>query len=467
MAVGVFPSLLIIALISLFFLIGNLITVVVEILKKFPKLYQQKLLLTAGLAHKLRNYRTSLFSTTLLTGFSVFFIGLAISQFATLQISVAMFLPFDFMLEQRADYQNLTMQEVKTLVENVGGKIDQIKKLPYLDFRLFGQLEQEYYLEFFITGRAFLVNERDFSNFVDQEITVKPHELLTVINRQVADEALVGATTGSHLFILEPQTIRPDSTKLTREEILLEAREHPVFVVEAENTRVMRLPTINSRGIANFTRNELQVINDAVWQELAADLTVLQNNAFLAFNLASGDHEAVLTALTRELEKRNELAIGTLAEPEPADELHWRMRPISQAERFELALGAGSFTLFTFVLLGVLFLASAFIVLYHKFVADLSEEQETLNQFRRIGLTTKECRKYISTHLAIVFFLPILVGGIAGLFLVAQLAVFQTIATKQMWATFSKVLLMYKIIVLFVTMLYFLLRRKFLKITKI
>jgi len=115
----------------------------------------------------------------------------------------------------------------------------------------------------------------------------------------------------------------------------------------------------------------------------------------------------------------------------------------------------------------VLFLSSAFIVLYHKFVADLNEERETIVQFKKIGLTAKECRRYMSVHLAIAFFLPIFIGGIPGLVIVSRMAIYRTMTRAEMIHAFGNVVMMYGIILLFVMFLYFALRKKFFREAKV
>ncbi|BAE85465.1 hypothetical protein SDC9_10920 [bioreactor metagenome] len=79
-----------------------------------------------------------------------------------------------------------------------------------------------------------------------------------------------------------------------------------------------------------------------------------------------------------------------------------------------MAFGIGGFTFFAFCFIGCLFLLSSGIVLYYKIVTDIDEEKEQIGMLKRIGLNDKECRSYLTTHLAILFFTPLVIGVILG-----------------------------------------------------
>jgi ABC-type antimicrobial peptide transport system permease subunit len=79
-----------------------------------------------------------------------------------------------------------------------------------------------------------------------------------------------------------------------------------------------------------------------------------------------------------------------------------------------VAFGIGGFTFFAFGFIGFLFLLSSGVVLYYKIVTDIDEEKDQIGMLKRIGLNNKECRSYLTTHLAILFFTPLLIGITLG-----------------------------------------------------
>jgi hypothetical protein len=131
------------------------------------------------------------------------------------------------------------------------------------------------------------------------------------------------------------------------------------------------------------------------------------------------------------------------------------------------ALRSMGLMLFVSLLIGTLCLTSVFIVMYHKFTSDMQDEISTIQNLKRIGLTLKECRAYISKHLAIIFFLPIFLGGIPSLFLLTRLAIFGTMTFTEMWPHYRLILMMYGLVLLAVAGLYVSLRKNFIRAAQI
>ena len=206
-------------------------------------------------------------------------------------------------------------------------------------------------------------------------------------------------------------------------------------------------------------QNYAHVIAHDLWLQLAAEGEV---NQLMAFDLAHGDHELVLDALIAELTTINNLPSDTWDTHFP--ESYSRLRPLSYAENLTIALRSNGFLLFVFGFLGIIGIASVFMVLYHKFVADIDDESETLALFGKIGLTSRECRRYIQAHLGTVFFFPLFLGGVAALLLI--LALFRTQPAIDTWQYFRYVLIMYGGIVIFNLGLFLALRKQFFRIIR-
>ena len=416
-------------IISMFFMIGSGVACVAVLCKKFPAMYYRNILLLTGLTHKFKSYRASLFSVTLLVTFAVFFIGIAMSFFIYGRLTIDVFQPHDFMVEQRGEINAVSEADIIAIVAKAGGETANILSLPYIDSTVYRNHDGSFTP---FRQNSFLVSQSYFNRFMGENISLASHELLIVTNQVEAYHSGVNFSTRIEPFSLE---------------------------FAQENTTVLHIPFVNSHGAMEFTRSHANVVADEVF----AQLVTTQTNAIIAFDLASGCHTAVMDALLRDLSMLNNLPYSiwqTTAEFDLANRDNpATLRPISRAEREDILVRANSFLLFVMAFLGFLFMAAASIVLYCKFTADTDEEKDHVTQLKRIGLTLRECKRYLSSHIAIVFYLPLFLGGVLGLSLTYSFVS----AVDEAWFLTSRVAIMYSFVVVFGTLVYGTLRRKFFK----
>jgi len=454
-------------LVSGFFLIGSWIAGAAAACKLFPRLYNRYILLFSGLEHKLRTYRTSLFSITLLVAFAVFFLGAFMAMYLGIASDVDTFQPFDFTIERRAGFNHVSEDEIRSIVSNAGGEIEDMRVLTYVDARAFHEYIDGaehfigWYWEIFRT--SFLASASGFGRFVGQEIYVAPGELIVITNGHLPERmanTTIAVTTPSrwtHDGATEWfNTIGMMSWRNVYQAFEYEEEMPPILRFSHENTQKVHMPFVNTPGVMTFWPSQAYIICDELFYSIVSQAEVY---SIVAFELAYGNHVQVMHALISTLSELNGLPYGVWDSHNPAN--FSRLRPLSRAERSDLVFRAYGLVLFIVSMLGVVFLASSVMVLYHKFVADMDEEAVNIGLFKKIGLTDKECRHYIEAHLGIVFFLPLLLGGIPALFLVSQIDMFQRMPAYEMWWYFSRIVGMYMGILLFNTLMYFALRRRF------
>jgi len=465
----------VIIFVCLFFTIGSGITVVAAVAKVFPRFYQRNILLFSGLTHKFRAYRTILFSMTLLTGFAVFLIGMVLAMYTATADDTAHNNPFDFSIEQRAGMNQISEAELRQIVEGVGGEIERIHILPYLDSRRFERHTEGRFADglFWEAIRLnFLVSDLYFNRFTQilEPLVVAPHQLVIIYN----------APFGLDISFNAEIAVEPFSDEI---EIGFSATEwpqismagwnfHEDIIFATENPPILEFAQENIRGLYSVFTNaesndsgaaravEANVINHDLWSNLAEAGEV---NHLMTFDLKSGNHAQVLDALITALTAANNLPDGIWDTVHP--EAYSRLRPLSHTEALQFALRTNGFMFFVFAFIGIVFLVSTFIVLYHKFIADMDDEAESIFTFKKIGLTTRECRKYIQAHLGVVFFFPLLLGGGAALVIILRL--FMSQEWVDVWFYFRYILLMYCGIVLFNIGLYAALRKRFFVTVKI
>ncbi len=72
----------------------------------------------------------------------------------------------------------------------------------------------------------------------------------------------------------------------------------------------------------------------------------------------------------------------------------------------------GNFLIFISGFMAVLFFWASVCVIYFKLFSEIEEERSRYNKLNCIGITKKEVKRYINFELAIIIFLPIVIGSI-------------------------------------------------------
>ncbi len=454
-------------LLSLFFIMGSAITGIGFLLKKMPAVYHRNLLLLSGLSHKFRAYRISLFTVTLLISFAVLFIGIGMSFYSYTDMSIQDYLPFDIMIDQRGAYNQTTRQEIERLVRENGGEIEQLQSLRYLDSQTYREFPNKDMLFVNYRTNGYVLQESEYNRLMKQNLQIAENELVIVYNQAGLPEQFSGFHTWLTVEdygdgLKRADAFREQGTRKT--EFLGSLQNCTVLQYEDANTKSMFAPFINSYGNLEFAGAMGSVIDDSVFDSIAAQ----QKNVVYLLNLKQGDEAKIFNAIEGTLRQRNIDAglvkqedIPTLWKTEELDMLNKdlisHLRPISKAYKMEIAFRANSFLLFSLSFLGILFLISSCIVLYYKIISDADEEMQQVNLLKRVGMTNAECRSYLQNHLAILFFAPLLLGGLLGLNLVNDFLAFTSYSGLIMLRVFA----MYSAVALFDIVLYMSLRKRF------
>lgn len=69
--------------------------------------------------------------------------------------------------------------------------------------------------------------------------------------------------------------------------------------------------------------------------------------------------------------------------------------------------------------IGMIFFISSGVVLYFKIFSGVNYAKQRYNKLFKIGITDEEMKRIISKELFIIFFIPVLMGGIFGIIYIA------------------------------------------------
>lgn len=449
---------------SLYFVVAFCIDGVRMFFKGIPSLYNRHILILTNLSHRFNAYKVSLYMVTLLITLAVVFMGLGLTFYNYAKKTIGEYLPYDYMIETSGDINRITGEELKTIVSDNGGSLETFSTLEFIP-----DVNYRNTPEGFVYSKAnMLISESEFNRHMGLSMNIAADELVVVYNvKGLADETINYDTV---------ITVEPWREGIDRSDAFL---KNPVnvdkflsmlgdtqrLVFEGNKTTAMYYNFINSYGIEEFKGVAANIVDDSVYASISA-----QRDRVYLFNLKSGDGDKIFSALLNALREKNKADLSLWTNPETRfvereDGVYIdredveTLRPIYKAERFSIAFRINGFLLFALTFLGFLFLLSSSIVLYYKVATDIDEEKEQAALLTKIGLTMREYRSYLSTHLAVVFFAPMVIGGILGLFLINSTLNFTIYASYLK----SRVFMMYCIFVVFDIFFYMSLKNKFIR----
>lgn len=454
------PLVVIVILVSLYFAIASCIDAVRALVSRFPALYNRHILIMSSLSHRFFTYKVSLYMVSMLVALSLFFMGFGLSLYSYTKKTINEFEPYDYMIETSDTINTVSPNEVKGIVEANGGTLKSFSELEYIwneSYRDYagGSFSHDY-------RASIIVSETNFNKHMGLSIDVAPDELLLVHNMKGDEEAAINYDT---TLTVEPWTAGNDRAQafanhpVNKSRFLASLGDVSTLQYEQAKIRSMYAAFINSYGDVEFASVIANVVDDAVYAQLKDQAHIRS----YMFDLASGDGDRIYAAL-----------LDTLRQVNHADSSLWQssdtkfgtpkdtaafMRPIYKEERYEIAMRISGFMLFSFAFLGMLFLLASLVVLYYKLVTDMDEEKERVALLKKIGLTVRECKSYLQSHLAILFFAPMLIGGIPALILLHASVGFTVYAGYLMLQVFG----LYAIFMLLNGLFYMSLRTKFLK----
>ncbi|MDF2717556.1 MAG: putative transporter, permease component [Paenibacillus sp.] len=373
-------------------------------------------------------------------------------------------MPYDYMVETSGDINRTTEQELRAIVSDNGGTLESFSALEFIP----GENYRNAPDRFVHQRTGMVISKSRFNRHMGLSLDIAKDELVIIYNvKGMADEPINYDT----VIPIEPWRQGIDRGNAFRQnpvsmgEFLSKLGDTQRFVYERNKTTAMYHNFTNSYGTIEFPVVMANIVDDSVYEKIQAQ----RETAFL-FNLKSGDGDHIFATLLDALREKNNADSSLWVSPETKfvdreggtyidrDKAE-SMRPIYKAERFAIAFRINGFLLFALTFLGYLFLLSSSIVLYYKVATDIDEEKEQAALLTKIGLTKREYKSYLQTHLAIIFFAPMVIGGILGLFLLNTSLNFTVYASYLK----SRVLIMYGIFVVLDIFFYLSLKNKFIR----
>lgn len=364
------PILLLVVL-GTYFLFTQGSVALLRTLKKKRRLYYRDthLLTLSQLVFKLKDNARVLFIVAVLSAVVLTASGAFYTFYEGMLSSIVKGTPHAISFsEQGADAHDvITPEAVQTILQKEGAEIAdevRVRGLP-----------------------AHVKTEKPDSVLNDSVPIILSHEMYNYLAERVKGAKPLEVSDGQTV-IVNPYVAQLDRTFKAGEMLevavggtVLDLEAHQIISQEVMN-RDARIPYV-------------LVVNDDQYRRLASGTPDAQTIVYYGYELVDW--------------KETQPAVTALKQRIPGDQHPYfasRVEPYLQAKH------VFSLTLFIGMFVSVLFFIASGSLLYFKLFTELPEERAQLRALHRIGFTWQEMKKVLTTHIALLFFLPFFVGVI-------------------------------------------------------
>ncbi len=447
---------------SLYLVLASGLDIIVKVISKNKKFYNRNILLLSNLKYSFTTYKTTLFLITLLMGMSILFMGIQVSFKVGGTKIMNTVLPYDYMIESTSEYNNINKDQIYQLVEASGGEITDYVTYDFASSQIYRNQPNWFY---YYGMTTMIISESEFNRAFNEDIDVKPEELLIVGNDDLNFDQIdinfdTYLTTQNYSEGLSTAAaVRSSNPSL--DDFLQTAEDNhvQVFDFSKENTSAMFYNFIDSYGEIEFQTVNASIVDDSVYDQIKnPEISTIQQ-----FNVSGIDQQALCTNLQDELKVINNAPNSwQQSMPERVDhDTVEAYQPICKDLKVEETDKAMAMFSFTMTFISILFLIASSVVLYYKLVNDIDYEREQIKLFKKIGVNDNECKKYIKNHTAFIFFTPLILGG--GIGLLYTYAFFHNLPEQVVHELTLIVLVMYVVFIIYDIMFYLFIRSALIK----
>lgn len=397
-----------------YFIIGTFISLIKDIMKLFPKLYNNKLLVLSNLYHRFSAYKNVLYMVSILVGGAMFFIGATYSFYKMVGQQNEWLNPYDIMFIESEKYNKIDHKDIEKVIEANGGKVDKYGVLEIMQVPEYRRFDGNIML---YDESQFVISESNFNKHMNEKLEVKPDELIQMTayserhNKFTGGDIILGLDDGDKLK--ERKKMFKEQHQVDEKKFLDTINSEDMIIFLQDKRPYKSSAFINSHDNYEFSTTPTFIIHDMNYEKVKSKLGKDRLVKSHVINLKKGDKEKIFNAIVDELRKVNGLSKEqwvinkeTLNKAKGVD----AYRPVFKYEILRRNLEDQGFNFFTMIFMGSIFLISSGVVLYHKIITDIDNEKERIESINKIGVTNKEIRKVIATELKIIFFIPVIIG---------------------------------------------------------
>lgn len=454
-----------------YFVIGSFIDIVKWILSKFPNLYNDNILILANLSHRFTAYRSMLYILSLLVCGAMIFMGYSYSMYASSRDFITADNPYDIMFIESDNYNKVKQEDIKKLLNQNESKLITYKALDYMEVPVFKEDGKGNYS---LEKTENIISETNYNKHMGTNLNVKPGQGIYVTEYDSG-----GYKYPNSVFapINEKQKEKvkdilvKNNYVISKNDLNNILGSVPYIKIDKDNIKEKgNSKFTNERGTAIYNTGAGMILNDKDYETLKNNISSSSIKRMHLINAENSDKAFdVLTNHLRDVNKldKSYWKEGSLWGKSTSNDVDRNIkeayRPVYTEELVNLRLNQTGVLLFTMMFVGVLFTIANGVVLYYKVLSDIDEEQDRLTSLNRIGVLKKEVRLMISKELSLIFFIPIIFGGLTGLYFVNMVVLKDSTADVFM----EKSIIIFIVGSMIQGVFYLISRRKYIKQTNI
>lgn len=372
------------AAVSMYFIIGYVMGIVVKISKLFKGFYNSNILVLNSLSHRFMDYHKVLYIVTLLVSGAMLFMSMTYSSYKSVKKQMNLKYTYDLSFVLPEDKVS---SDLKNIIESTGADVKSYNLLEGINVPDMRDYD----------GRV------KWFNFQTEVISKSNYEKITKKNIDIQKDHALYLHLENHSLkgglIIDFLKDEDEINKLSHVDgISIEdykkMKGGSGFMYIPSENKVNKSENIGNYFFSNdYARTCKIVLNDDDYNKLkqnsmksavCCDVLVNLNN--------NGDYGKYKTKIENALNQ-----IGGTAAKESL---------IIKREIFDDEISSEGFDLFMYSFLGMMLLVGSAVTLYFKTFTSLNDDKDEAGQLFRIGLTSKEIDKVLIEQLGAVFIVP-------------------------------------------------------------
>jgi hypothetical protein len=417
-------------IISPYFIIGSFLTIVKKLASFIPNFYNSNILVLGNLSHKFLGYRSVLYMLSIFLILALTFVGLSYGVYATTVDSTRENNPYSIQFVEKNSINSVDKNKVIKALESVKGTVTAYDILEFIEVPIFREpinSSDSNKIEFFSKNQS-VISESNYNRHMGESINLEKGEALYITKRKNFVEYECTTTT---LIDLSDEEVKEIYGPYSGGIININKEDFEKMLQNSTNVILKEeyITEINNVKYANYATNmEFNtgisfVIDDDSYNLLKSKISYTNKLHLINFDGSKKDFNNLLTYM-RTVNRLDDSYWEDVNNGYVTDKdrgVIEAYRPTFIEETIRINLNKNGILLFTMIFIGFLFLISCGVVLYYKVLLDVSDESERLVALNRIGITKFETRSLISKELGIIFFTPILLASLIGIYLVKLL----------------------------------------------
>lgn len=364
-------------IVSSYLLIGFSMTVVVKVMKKFKKAYNNNILFINSLSHRFISYRIVLYVVTLMVSGGMIFISFAYSMYKSTEKQINIQYPYD--MSFIVDKSGIKDTSIKDFVAKNLGEVKSYSEVEGLNIP---NIRVNDGACLWRRPNMLVISEDSYKALENNELNLKKGEIL-----YCHAEKTGSFYDGGFMLDLSKKVMNDEAISLAEYKTQRKTDEYIYIPKERKKEKVAAV--VNSSFNEDYSRGDVVVVNNEDYKIMKQKLGDEAITYDVLINLKKGKKYD-------ELYKKLEATFGKKA-----------LNSLSIKELIlDNGIESNGFMLFICSFMGMMFLVGSAAALYFKTITSIEEDRERNKQLMKIGLCRKELNALIMKELGSVFLVP-------------------------------------------------------------